>query len=57
MGRGTEWGYLLNEDYGKTTVIPGPQIRNLMGGTASKDKTEQEQQMQGGTEKATGEPR
>ena len=44
---GTEWGYLLNEDYGKTTVIPGPQIRNLMGGTASKDKTEQEQQMQG----------
>ena len=36
---GESWGYLLNEDYGKTTVIPGPQTRNLMGGgTKNKQK-------------------
>merc|ERR1711966_126262 len=44
---GAEWGYLPNEDYGKTTLIPGPHVRNLMGGTASKDNTEQERPRKG----------
>ena len=53
---GAEWGYLLNEDYGKTTLIPGPQVRNLMGGAASKDNTEQERPRKG-NRRVTEKPR